>query len=253
MNAAVNILGKQALKRYGKKKPNSDNPYMETVTIEKNGRTKTKRRERPIPEGLSKNDAKILRRVRRRAYRWDQQFHCCCFSFRFGWSAILGLIPIVGDALEVLISLSIVRTASKVDGGLPKRLYSMMITFIILDFAFGFIPVLGDAVDFAFRANTRNAWLLDSYLTEKAKALREGVVKDEEEGTKVSVPAELTVSPQDRDVEEGIEPIRELEPIGSAPPAAVPPAWTPAPKVGAPPLSSRSLTGRQARDPREKN
>lgn len=130
----------------------------------------------------------------------------------------------------------------------------MMITYIILDFAFGFIPVLGDAVDFAFRANIRNAWLLDSYLAEKAKALREGVVKDEEEGTNISVPTELTVSPQDRDIEEGIEPIRELEPIGSAPPAAVPPARTHAPTVNTPPLSaSRSLTGRQARDPRDKN
>ena len=48
---------------------------------------------RDAPPGLTPNDEKILMNVRKRAYRWDQQFNCCCLGFRFGWSAILGLIP----------------------------------------------------------------------------------------------------------------------------------------------------------------
>ncbi|KAK4043263.1 hypothetical protein C8A01DRAFT_13166 [Parachaetomium inaequale] len=241
MNAAVNILGKKALKRYGNKSPNSDNPYKDR-----------KGKKREPPPGLSTNDVRILKNVRKRAYRWDQQFNCCCLGFRFGWSAILGLIPVIGDGIEVLISLSLIRTASKVDGGLPKRIYSLMITYIILDFAFGFIPVLGDLVDFAFRANTRNAWLLESYLTEKGQAAlnpNRGIL-DEETGEVVEMPPELQVPPEDRDVEQGVEPVRMVE---QAPPilAALPPARTPSPKEDMPP-PGRNLTGRQPQDPRDR-
>lgn len=71
------------------------NPYTERVPVYKNGQVvKHKTRERPVPEGLSKNDAKILRKIRRRAYRWDMGFRCCCTSIRFGWSSIIGLIPV---------------------------------------------------------------------------------------------------------------------------------------------------------------
>ncbi|KAH6841125.1 hypothetical protein B0I37DRAFT_231970 [Chaetomium sp. MPI-CAGE-AT-0009] len=235
MDAAMKVLAKKTLKNRVES-PNSENPY------------KTKEGERPMPPGLSKNDQKILKHVRRKAYKWDQQFHCCCFGMRFGWSAVLGLIPFIGDGLELLMSLSLIRTASKVDGGLPKRIYSLMVAYIILDFAFGFIPVLGDFVDFVFRANTRNAWLLDSYLTEKGKVLMTGVINDEDDGTTIAVPDELR--PEGQDVEQGVEPMRMVEPSSTAP-TAVPPAWTPAPRKAMPP-PGRSLTGRNARDPRDR-
>jgi hypothetical protein len=202
--------------------------------------------DRPMPEGISKNDKKVLKRVRRKAYNWDQKFRCCCFGMRFGWSAVLGLIPFIGDGLELLMSLSLIRTASKVDGGLPKRIYSLMITYIILDFAVGFIPVLGDFFDFAFRANTRNAWLLDSYLTEKGKVLQASVIVDED-GTKIAVPDELR--PDGGDVEQGVEPMRMAEP-SSRNPTALPPARTPTPKRAMPP-PGRTLTGKP-RDPRDR-
>lgn len=246
MNAALKVLGKRALKN-GTKSPNSENPYKHMVPVQKNGKIKMKEDERPAPPGLSENDKEILRHVRRKAYNWDQKFHCCCFGMRFGWSAILGLIPLIGDGLEVLMSLSLVRTASKVDGGLPKRIYLWMITYIIMDFAFGFIPVLGDFVDFTFRANTRNAWLLDSYLTEKGKVLLAGEIKDEGGGKSIPVPDELR--PDDQDVEQGVESMRMVEP-SSRTPTAVPPARTPTQKRAMPP-PGRTLTGK-ARDPRDR-
>jgi hypothetical protein len=71
------------------------NPLYEWVQVEKrNGKLKTERRERPLPQGLSANDQKILRHVRKRAYRLDMGFRLCCFNFRFGWSAIIGLLPV---------------------------------------------------------------------------------------------------------------------------------------------------------------
>lgn len=249
MNVAMKVLGKRALKNRPKS-TNSRNPCEEVVRVEENGRIKMRKRDRPIPENLSDNDKKILERVRRKAYNWDQKFRCCCFGMRFGWSAILGLIPVIGDGLELLMSLSLIRTASKVDGGLPGRIYSLMITYIILDFAVGFIPVLGDFIDFTFRANTRNAWLLDSYLTEKAKVLKAKVIKDEEvEGNNktMAIPDELL--PKDEDVEQGVEAMRMVEP-SSRTPREVPQARTPVPRRAMPP-PGRTLTG-QARDPRDR-
>ncbi|KAM7197862.1 protein of unknown function (DUF4112) domain containing protein [Rhypophila sp. PSN 637] len=191
MNAVVSILGKKALGNYKTKhNPNSDNIRYEKVPVynKKGEVVKHKDHERSIPVELSQNDQKILKKVRRKAYRWDQGFRICCTRFRFGWSAIIGLIPIVGDIIEILMAMSLVNAAAKIDGGLPAMLRARMMTNILLDFGIGFIPLLGDIGDAFFRANTRNAWLLDTYLSEKAKALRDGHVSDPEGGSPHRVP-----------------------------------------------------------------
>lgn len=191
MDAVVSILGKKALGNYKKKhNANSDNIRYERVPVHnKRGEVvKHKEVERGLPEELSQNDQKILKKVRRKAYRWDQGFRICCSRFRFGWSAIIGLIPVVGDVIEILISLSLINAAAKIDGGLPHMLRARMMSNIMMDFAIGFIPLLGDVGDVFFRANTRNAWLLDAYLSEKAKAIREGQVRDPDSGSPHRVP-----------------------------------------------------------------
>lgn len=143
------------------------------------------------------------------------------------------------------MSLSIIRAAAKIDGGLPKKLYSMMIFNICIDFIAGFIPILGDMADFAWRANTRNAWLIDAYLLEKADALREGVVRDPDDPQKaVAIPIEMFGD----DVEQGVTAGRTAPRPPPGGPAAVPPARTqpprtntgPGPQTGAP---GRNLTG----------
>jgi hypothetical protein len=62
---------------------------------------------------------------------------------------------------------------------------------IIFDFGIGLIPFLGDFMDAFYRANSKNAWLLDAYLFEKAKALREGTAEDPQTGQQLGVPVEL--------------------------------------------------------------
>lgn len=61
-----------------------------------NGKITIEKREREHRHdwlGISKNDAEILRKVRKKAYRYDQSFDCCC-GIKFGWSAIIGLFPV---------------------------------------------------------------------------------------------------------------------------------------------------------------
>ena len=52
---------------------------------------KTVKRPRAVPEGISKHDAKILNKVKRRAHRLDSSINFC--GIRLGWSAIIGIIP----------------------------------------------------------------------------------------------------------------------------------------------------------------
>lgn len=217
MNAVVSILGKKALGNYkSKHNPNSDNVRYERVPVynKKGEVVKHKEQERSIPAELSQNDRKILKNVRRKAYRWDQGFRICCTRFRFGWSALIGLIPIVGDIIEILMSLSLINAAGKIDGGLPAMLRARMMTNIMLDFGIGFIPLLGDVGDMFFRANTRNAWLLDTYLSEKAKAIREGQVRDPDSGSPHRVP----VTALNQDITPGRQP-QTTQPQGPAKPA----------------------------------
>lgn len=63
----------------------------------------------------------------------------------------------------------VLRTCTSVEGGLPTSLKTKMMLNIIFDFAIGIVPFVGDIVDAAFKANTRNAALLEAHLREKGK------------------------------------------------------------------------------------
>lgn len=59
----------------------------------------------------------------------------------------------------------VIRTASEV--GLPASVKVQMILNVAFDFVIGLVPFLGDILDIAFKANTRNAIVLESYLRER--------------------------------------------------------------------------------------
>lgn len=71
------------------------------------------------------------------------------------------------------MALMVLRTCGQVEGGLPASVRSKMVFNIILDFVVGLVPFIGDLADAVFRANTRNAIELETYLREKgAKNLK---------------------------------------------------------------------------------
>ena len=68
----------------------------------------------------------------------------------------------------------VLRTCKQVEEGLPKDVQAKMMINIMLDFAVGLVPFLGDIADTLFRANTRNAVVLEKYLRQKgAKKLKQ--------------------------------------------------------------------------------
>lgn len=69
----------------------------------------------------------------------------------------------------------VMRTAAQIEGGLPFFLKFQMLLNIAFDFAIGLAPFVGDLVDAMFKANTRNAVLLETYLREQGqKTLKKG-------------------------------------------------------------------------------
>ncbi|ESZ96317.1 hypothetical protein SBOR_3297 [Sclerotinia borealis F-4128] len=165
------VLGESVGNKFG-----SEDLYFETVPASRldgvPSKKKAQRRRKAIPAGISEKDAKILTKVKRRAYRLDMSLFNCC-GIRFGWSSVIGIIPVVGDFIDVFMALMVLRTCNTVDGGLPNSVRSKMMFNIMLDFAVGLVPFVGDLVDAVFRANTRNALELERHLRDKgAKILK---------------------------------------------------------------------------------
>lgn len=133
-------------------------PMYETYT---DSRGRQKRRRRQIPPGLSKRDAKILKSVQRRAHYLDKGFSLC--GFKFGWTAIIGLIPGAGDAADIALNyFFVVRKARQAD--LPWWLVRQMLLNNSVSACVGLIPIAGDLVLAMYKANSRNAALLEEFL-----------------------------------------------------------------------------------------
>lgn len=82
---------------------------------------------------------------------------------RFGWTFFIGLIPIAGDATDMVLNYYlVVRPARRAD--IPPWLLRHMLLNNAVSAAVGFIPVAGDVVLAMFKANSRNAALLEEFL-----------------------------------------------------------------------------------------
>lgn len=103
-----------------------------------------------------------LEQVRWLAGLMDDRYVVPGTRVRFGWDSILGLFPGLGDALTSIISLLIVHHAWQT-GASPFTL-ARMIGNVAADFLLGSIPFVGDLFDVAFKANRRNARLLEQHL-----------------------------------------------------------------------------------------
>ncbi|QSZ37357.1 hypothetical protein DSL72_009455 [Monilinia vaccinii-corymbosi] len=173
---AAKYIGRKVLGESVSNKFGSEDLYFETVPASRldgvPSKKKTQKRRKAIPAGISDQDAKILTKVKRRAYRLDMSLFNCC-GIRFGWSSVIGLVPAIGDFIDLFMALMVFRTCNKVDGGLPSNVKAKMMFNIMLDFAVGLVPFAGDLVDAVFRANTRNALELERHLRDKgAKILK---------------------------------------------------------------------------------
>jgi Domain of unknown function (DUF4112) len=103
-----------------------------------------------------------LNQVRFLAQIMDDQFFVPGTNIRFGLDSILGLFPGLGDVITSAVSLLIVHHAWQT--GASPILLGRMLGNISVDFLLGAVPVVGDAFDLAWKANRKNARLLEQHL-----------------------------------------------------------------------------------------
>ena len=102
-----------------------------------------------------------LLRAQKTANWLDNGFKLPLLNIRFGLDFIVGLIPVVGDVLMLLISLSIVYQARQL--GVPGAMQAQMVKNIVIDFVLGILPLIGDVMDLFYRASQKNVRMMERW------------------------------------------------------------------------------------------
>lgn len=117
---------------------------------------------------LSKEDReKLIKRLQTIAHLFDDAVTVPGTSIKLGWDAVLGLIPIVGDASTTAVSAYFLWEAYRL--GASRWTLTKMVWNVLVDFIIGFVPLVGDLFDVTFRANRRNMKLLEKELSKQAE------------------------------------------------------------------------------------
>lgn len=123
-----------------------------------------------MPQGtmMKHETSAALARLEALAKVMDSAFKIPGTEVRMGFDALLGLVPVVGDAIAGAISSYLIWEANKL--GVPKLVLGRMVANTAIDTALGSIPFVGDMFDVAYRANSKNVALLRRHL-EKTHAV----------------------------------------------------------------------------------
>ncbi|MCU5786776.1 DUF4112 domain-containing protein [Alloalcanivorax marinus] len=107
----------------------------------------------------------VLRRLDRFSRFTDSSLRIPFTRFELGAEALIGLIPGIGDLAGFVLSGYVLVEARR--AGASGTTQRRMLRNMLIDFVGGLVPVVGDAFDAIYKANTRNTRLL------RAELLRE--------------------------------------------------------------------------------
>lgn len=120
-------------------------------------------------EGASAYDAEAaLRLVELLAGAMDDGVRLPGTALKIPLDPVIGLIPVVGDAITTVVSGIILKKAHEL--GVSKTTLLRMLLNIGVDAVVGIVPVVGDLFDLGFKSNRRNLRLLRRDLEKKKKA-----------------------------------------------------------------------------------
>lgn len=112
------------------------------------------------PEAVA-TDGGLARRLDRLdslADTMDSRYRVPGTRIRFGWDAILGLVPGLGDVATLGPAGFVLLEAHRM--GAPTGLKARMVLNYGVDLVVGAIPLVGDLFDVGLKANRRNVTLL---------------------------------------------------------------------------------------------
>jgi len=114
-----------------------------------------------MDSGESRDD---IRRVQTLARTLDTAIRIPGTRIRFGLDSVVGLVPGAGDLVSSLMSGYIVLASARL--GVPPWVVMRMILNLGVDTLVGSVPLVGDLFDVGFRANVRNATLLERHVAD---------------------------------------------------------------------------------------
>jgi hypothetical protein len=91
----------------------------------------------------------------------DEAFRVPGTRFRFGWDAIIGLIPWAGDVVTAVMAGAIIVQAHHMR--VPKVIQLRMLLNVGIDLVVGVVPFVGDVADVFWKSNTKNMQLLERH------------------------------------------------------------------------------------------
>jgi hypothetical protein len=104
----------------------------------------------------------VRERLARLAWLLDSSIPIPGTRFSIGLDALIGLVPVLGDIVGVLLSSYIVREAAAL--GVGRSILARMAVNVAIEGLVGMVPFAGDVFDAAFKANQRNVRLLNAWL-----------------------------------------------------------------------------------------
>lgn len=104
---------------------------------------------------------KALLKAQKMANLLDTAVTLPIIPIRVGLDSLIGLIPGAGDAIMLFVSLRIVWLGKSM--GMPKALVAQMVKNSAIDFALGFIPLIGDIADIFYKANQKNVRIMERW------------------------------------------------------------------------------------------
>lgn len=108
-----------------------------------------------------KNKRDRTRDAEKFAHWMDSRFKIPGTDIRFGIDPIISLVPGAGDWLSGVLACYFILLGVK--AGVAKSVLFRMGTNIFIDILIGSIPIIGDIFDVGWKANKRNAGLLQQY------------------------------------------------------------------------------------------
>lgn len=114
---------------------------------------------------MTTREERALRRAEHIADLFDQRFRIPVLGYRFGLDALVGLLPVVGDSVSLVAGGYIILEAIRLRlgaGTIARMLLNQAIDFVI-----GLVPLADIVLDVAYKANVRNAKLLEDGIRAK--------------------------------------------------------------------------------------
>jgi len=112
--------------------------------------------------GMGRDPAAVRRRIEAMEAVLERAFVVPGINRPVGLDFIVGLVPVVGDAIAAAMGAWIIWEARNL--GMSKWQLARMAGHVGIDTLLGAVPLVGDAFDFFYRSNSRNLKIIKRHL-----------------------------------------------------------------------------------------